>query len=79
VASFQLNLTPEWRPEWGGLLEFRGTGHSIEGILPRFNSLDIYTFPQGHWIGAVAPYARGPRLAIAGRLYRKDPKDTAHS
>lgn len=68
-AMFYLNLTPEWRPEWGGTLEVRTPqGDMTEGYLPSFNTLDVLGFPQGHWITPVAPFAGGPVLCIAGRL-----------
>lgn len=70
VASLMLSLTPEWKPEWGGLLEFRSdNGTAIEAHAPWFNTLDVFRFPQGHWISAVAPFAQSPRLAIHGRIY----------
>lgn len=70
LASFNLNLTPEWKPEWGGMLGFRQLGGgSVEEYVPHFNALEFFAFPQGHWISQVAPYAGGSRLAISGRLY----------
>jgi SM-20-related protein len=70
VAAFTLNLTPEWAPEWGGLLEFHGSeGYVVEAYVPSFNVLDIFALPQGHWVSPVAPFASGARLAIEGRLY----------
>jgi SM-20-related protein len=70
VASFNINLTPEWKPEWGGLLEFRRQyAGTIEAFVPTFNSLDIVAFPMGYWISSVAPFAGTARLAISGRLY----------
>jgi Rps23 Pro-64 3,4-dihydroxylase Tpa1-like proline 4-hydroxylase len=69
-AGFELNLTPEWRPEWGGMLEFRGQeAHDIHAFMPCFNSLDLFAFPQGRWISAVSPFANGPRYAISGYIY----------
>jgi len=69
-AGFIFNLTPEWMVEWGGLLEFHANnGALVEAYMPSFNALDIFTYPQGHWISAVAPFAAGQRLTIAGRLY----------
>jgi Rps23 Pro-64 3,4-dihydroxylase Tpa1-like proline 4-hydroxylase len=69
-GTFLLSLTPEWKPEWGGLLEFRSRdGSAIEGYVPRFNSLVLYSFPQGNWTSAVTGFAGGPRLAIAGTLH----------
>lgn len=69
-AAFYLNLTPEWRPEWGGMLEFRtAEADNVEAFMPSFNTLDLFAFPQGHWISPVAPFAGGPVLAITGRVY----------
>lgn len=69
-AAFYLNLTPEWRPEWGGMLEFRTRdADTVDAYVPSFNTLDLLAFPQGHWISPVAPFAGGPVLMIAGRIY----------
>lgn len=75
IAEFSINLTPEWKAEWGGLLEFRRTEPGVaEAYVPTFNSLDIFGFPVGHWISCVAPFAGGSRLAVSGRLYAEPPK-----
>ncbi len=69
-ASYALDLTPEWRPEWGGMLEFRKQdGYAIEAFVPCFNAMSIFAFPQGHWISVVAPFANGPRYSIVGSMY----------
>ena len=70
LLNFIFDLTPEWKPEWGGLLGFRSlNGSGIDGFFPSFNALDVFAFPQGHWISLVAPFAGGARLSIAGGLY----------
>jgi SM-20-related protein len=75
IGAFSINLTPEWKPEWGGLLGFRiADSGSTEAFVPTFNSLDIFGFPAGHWISCVAPFAGAPRLSISGRLYAETPK-----
>lgn len=69
-AVFFLNLTPEWKPERGGLTEFRSqVADVVEAYVPCFNTLDVITFPQGYWISPVAPFVRDPMLAMSGRLY----------
>lgn len=69
-AGFFLNLTPEWKPEWGGSLQFRTPrGGVIEGYLPMFNSLDLITFPHGYWINSISPFAKSQIIAIEGRVY----------
>jgi Rps23 Pro-64 3,4-dihydroxylase Tpa1-like proline 4-hydroxylase len=69
LAAYVLNLTPRWRPEWGGLLLFLdGEGHVDQGFTPAFNALNIFTVPQRHIVTQVAPFAGGPRLSITGWL-----------
>lgn len=70
LGCFYLNLIPEWRPEWGGMLEFRTQkANIVQTVVPTFNSLAILPFPHGHWISPVAPFAGGPMLAVAGPIY----------
>jgi hypothetical protein len=69
LAAFEVNLTIEWRPEWGGLYEFHRREHVAEACVPSFNLLDIFSFHRGRWISTVAPFAEGERLAISGWLY----------
>jgi SM-20-related protein len=70
LATALLNLTPEWKIEWGGLLSFRSRRQcGVEAYCPCFNSLDLYAFPHGNWLTQVAPYALGPRLSISLRFY----------
>jgi Rps23 Pro-64 3,4-dihydroxylase Tpa1-like proline 4-hydroxylase len=68
-AFYRYNLTPEWKAEWGGLLEFRGAADcSVDAYVPCFNCLDIFYFPQGHWVSAVSPFAGGDSFSIEGSL-----------
>ena len=67
VAAYVLNMTPRWRPDWGGALLFQDRpGHIAEGYLPAFNALNILAVPQPHWVEMVAPYAGAARYAITG-------------
>lgn len=67
IAAYVLNLSPEWRPEWGGLLLFHAPdGEVTEGFVPRFNTLNIFRVPQSHSVSMVTPFAPAPRLAITG-------------
>jgi Rps23 Pro-64 3,4-dihydroxylase Tpa1-like proline 4-hydroxylase len=69
VAAYILNLTPGWRADWGGLLNFiDADGHVAEGYLPRFNALNILRVPQLHSVSIVAPFAAGARFSITGWL-----------
>lgn len=68
-AAYVLSLTPSWRPEWGGLLEFIGQdGHIESGYVPNFNSLRLFRVPINHYVSCVAPYAMAGRYSITGWL-----------
>jgi Rps23 Pro-64 3,4-dihydroxylase Tpa1-like proline 4-hydroxylase len=67
IAAYVLNLTPRWRPDWGGALLFSDrAGHFSGGYLPAFNALNILTVPQEHLVGFVSPFAGAARYAITG-------------
>ena len=69
VAAFVLGMTPQWRPEWGGLLLFHDADDGrVEGLVPRFNTLDLFAVPQRHSVSYVSPSAAGRRLALTGWL-----------
>lgn len=67
LYAYVLNLTPDWRVDWGGLLNFIDEdGHVAEGYTPSFNALNIFRVPQRHAVSFVAPFAVAPRLSITG-------------
>lgn len=69
IAAYVLNLTPQWRADWGGILNFLdGDGHVAEGYTPVFNALNLFKVPQPHAVSYVTPFAAGPRLSISGWL-----------
>jgi hypothetical protein len=66
-AAYVLNLTPDWRADWGGLTAFLGAdGHVDEAFTPKFNALNLFRVPQPHAVTVVAPFAPRPRFAITG-------------
>jgi hypothetical protein len=68
-AAYSLNLTPEWRPDWGGLLLFYDTaGNVVRGYTPGFNILNLFAVPQAHSVSYVTPLAGAPRYAVTGWL-----------
>jgi Rps23 Pro-64 3,4-dihydroxylase Tpa1-like proline 4-hydroxylase len=70
LYAYVLNLTPQWRADWGGLLNFIDEdGHVAEAYAPAFNALNIFRVPQPHSVGFVAPFARGARLSITGWIH----------
>lgn len=67
LVAYVFNLTPHWRPDWGGLLHFVGPdGDVTDTYFPHWNSLSVFKVPHQHMVSAVAPYAEGDRLSITG-------------
>lgn len=67
--AYVINLTPQWRPDWGGLLHFSAEdGSVLDTFFPHFNSLSLFTVPQRHFVSYVPPFANGERQAITGWL-----------
>lgn len=66
--AFVINLSREWRPDWGGQLQFidDATGAITETFLPSWNSLSLFRVPQTHQVTLVSPWAARPRHAITG-------------
>lgn len=67
-VAYVLNLCAEdWRPEWGGYLNFyNDDGDIVEGLRPRFNALNLFRVPQRHAVSYVPPFAPHARFAITG-------------
>ena len=75
LYAYVLNLTPEWRADWGGLLLFtEDDGHVAEGYTPAFNALNLMRVPQHHLVSEVASYAPAPRLSITGWIRAAKPR-----
>lgn len=74
LYAYVLNLTPEWRTDWGGLLTFIDEdGHVAEAYRPAWNALNLFRVPQDHAVSCVAPFAGAPRLSITGWVRHIDP------
>jgi SM-20-related protein len=68
-VAYVLQLTRDWRADWGGHLHFlNARGEIDETWMPRFNSLALFEVPVQHVVGYVAPFATQPRYAITGWL-----------
>jgi len=69
VAAFVINLTKDWRADWGGALHILDDESQIQqSFLPSFNEINIFRIPVDHYVGIVAPFAKGDRLSITGWL-----------
>lgn len=65
--AYVLNLTPEWHPDWGGLLQFyEQNGTPRDAWEPRLNSLSLFDVRHVHAVTYVTPFALAPRYALAG-------------
>lgn len=70
-AAYVFGLTGPWRAEYGGLLLFHDAAGDIErGLLPRFNTLNIFAVPQLHSVSMVNRAAPYRRYSITGWLRR---------
>lgn len=69
-CAFILHLTPEWRPEYGGLLNIRQEDGTYTTLCPKFNSLVLIDLnqPNGipHFVSEVTHLAPHGRVAISG-------------
>jgi hypothetical protein len=69
LAAYVYGLTKGWRIEWGGMLLFHGPNErTVNGLAPRFNTLDLFSVPQQHSVSLVTPAAPHRRFAITGWL-----------
>lgn len=72
--AYVLNLTRDWRVDWGGLLAFEGAdGHVEEAYVPGFNALNLFAVPMRHAVTQVASFAPRDRLSITGWLRSHQP------
>lgn len=72
-AAYVIGLSPEWRPDWGGLLLFYNKREDvIAGYAPRFNVVTIFSTAYEHAVTQVSSFAGGGRYSIAG-WFRDDP------
>ncbi|MEF3081367.1 2OG-Fe(II) oxygenase family protein [Luteimonas sp. SMYT11W] len=67
--AYVLGLTRSWRPEYGGTLQFLDDqGNTTLGLLPQFNTLNMFAVPRWHMVTHVPPYAPAERYSITGWL-----------
>lgn len=70
--GFVLQLTKNWRPQWGGILHFTDDNRSIieYSEVPTFNTLTLFHIPKGkgkwHYVSHVSPGISLNRIAYSG-------------
>ncbi len=68
-AAYVLNLTTQWRADWGGLLQFHASnGHISDAYTPCFNALNVFSVPQPHSVSQVSTFAPRSRYSVTGWL-----------
>ena len=73
--AFVLNLTKNWKPQYGGVLHFMDENRIeiIESFVPGFNNFIIFYVPDGkgipHFVSHVSPNVKFSRFAITGWFY----------
>ncbi len=68
-VAFVMGLTPQWRPEWGGLLLFHELGSvDCRGLVPQFNTVDLFTIPRYHSVSMITRAAPRRRFSVTGWL-----------
>ncbi len=67
-VTWILNLTKDWRPEWGGLLHLQDAGQKAitHSFVPAFNTMILFRPPRWHFVSQVANFARQPRYTLTG-------------
>ena len=77
-VAFIFNLTPDWRPEYGGCLTVKQEDKLVV-YPPTFNSLTLMGLENGqgitHYVSEVSKYAHRPRIAITGWFNEKEPNE----
>ena len=66
--AYVMGFAPDdWRPDWGGYLQFFDENDDIEfGWKPRFNVLNLMAVPCPHAVSYVPPFAPNGRVSITG-------------
>jgi Rps23 Pro-64 3,4-dihydroxylase Tpa1-like proline 4-hydroxylase len=71
--AYVIQLTRDWRSDWGGLLQFMDDKrHITDTVTPQYNSIALFKTPRLHCVSPVANYAAGERLTITGWLRGDD-------
>lgn len=68
-VAFIFNLTKDWLPEFGGLLNVKQEDGTYKAIIPEYNSLVLLQLGEAgtpHFVSEVSAYAPKPRIAISG-------------
>lgn len=66
-VAYVISLTPDWHPDWGGLLQFyTKEGEPTNSFSPKFNSMTMFDVKHPHSVTYLAPYIKYYRYSITG-------------
>lgn len=67
LYAYVLGLSPNWHPDWGGLLQFfEPSGEPTSSLCPTFNTFTIFDVNMIHSVTAVANFSPANRYSITG-------------
>jgi SM-20-related protein len=67
AVAYVIGLTPQWHPDWGGLLQFYyPDGRTRDAWEPRFNSISLFDVSHVHAVTFVTPFALKNRYSVTG-------------
>jgi Rps23 Pro-64 3,4-dihydroxylase Tpa1-like proline 4-hydroxylase len=70
LCAYVLNMSRNWRPDWGGMLHFLNYDRDvIDTFVPWFNSMSLFAVPVPHMVSMVSPFAEGSRYSVTGWFY----------
>lgn len=66
-VAFVLGLTANWKPDYGGLLQFLDPQNHIDrAYTPSYNALAVFRVPRPHSVSMVPAFVKCSRLALMG-------------
>ncbi len=76
VAAYVLHLSEDWRPDFGGQLQFVNQDGAVEAcFVPSCNSMSVFEVPVPHLVSVVPEYVDRHRMAITGWFRAEPPPD----
>ncbi|MBB1400074.1 2OG-Fe(II) oxygenase family protein [Pseudoalteromonas sp. SG44-8] len=67
AIAYVFGFTPNWHPDWGGLLHFfNAEGGMVDTFFPKNNTLSLFDVNLPHSVSYVTPFAKYPRYSITG-------------
>lgn len=65
--AYVYSLCKDWHADWGGQLQFFDEQDHIKtSLVPKYNTLSIFSVPTPHHVKAVADFAPNPRYSVTG-------------